>query len=332
MAPGMLRVACFASYCLLAACGDGGSTVGASRGGSSGSAGAGGFATGGVGGNAGGSTAGGSSGVAGSGGSIPVGSCGPFGAPVLVFTSPNVLSSVSITGDELELFYYLGTSALVRKRASAAEPFAEGVEVPELSAVCAASTTGPAFDITEDGLRMYIDCEDGPTPLFLATRSDRSSPFSVGAEPVGTTETSINVSADELTVYTVTTETQNWQAKMAVRASTAEPFGAEVPLPGITVPFRQAEISRDGLSLFGIVERDDGNFVPPQWRLAVATRQAPSGPFSAPTTSGLPDPTITATIRSDYTPTLNGSCTALYFMRLSNPPDIETAIYVVRRQ
>ena len=326
---------CWVSCALLSACGGSGQTAV----GSSGSAGAAGLSAGGTSGNsagggagASGSGAGGSSGAAGSAGSGPAGSCGPFGAPEALFASPDILSSVSITGDDLELFYYVDNRVFVSKRATVADAFMDATEVTELASLCV-DGIGPSLDVTADGLRLYIDCADGATELYLAERPNRTSQFSVGPEPVGMTGTSISLSPDELTAYTSTSDAQNWQPMMHVRASTAEPFGDEMPIPGLVGPFRMLELANDGRSLFGVLARPEA---PTVWRLGVATRSTESGPsFSPPVTDGLRDPTIFGGTVSDYTPTLNATCTALYFMSLTSDPDagtVTSTIFVMRQQ
>ncbi len=72
----------------------------------------------------------------------------------------------------------------------------------ELQATCAAEDY-PALDVSDDGLRMYFTCLDGPAPLRLATRTSRSAAWVVDADPIGTVGDSITVSGDELTAVGV---------------------------------------------------------------------------------------------------------------------------------
>jgi hypothetical protein len=298
--------------------GPGGGTAG-SAGALAGSAGASGSSAGGTGGSS--SATGGSSGA-------PAGDCAaPFTSSRLLYTAVTVPTSLSITDDELEL-YYTNQFIWVQRRAARTDPFGAASEVTELSPVCSGATATGSVDVTGDGLRLYFTCGETVGPIQLATRADRSAPFTLDPNPVGTAETSISVSSDELTLFSVINNGENAQALIHTRATTSEPFGPGSPIPGINQPFRFPELSADGSTLFGSIAP-----TPRLWRLARATRDPATGSFSTPTADGLPAPPNVpddAYIQGDYTPTVGGGCRAVYFTR-SVVPEFTWTVEVAER-
>jgi hypothetical protein len=226
-----------------------------------------------------------------------------------------------VTADDLELFHSSGEQIVVRKRASKAEAFSEPAPVVEYAALCPGvelELLNPSLDISADGLRLYFVCIDTEGPLGLAERPNRDSAFVIAADPIGNAGASVSISADELTLYSATANDSGALVLRSERASTAEDFGPAVRIEELASEFRHPEISADGLSLFGLAP---GAPVPsigaPTWFLVVATRPAPGATFSQPMTSGLP---AAATGYSDYSPSVSGDCSSLYFTRVADPP------------
>jgi hypothetical protein len=308
---------------LVSGCGDpdnGGSAPGASGAGSNsgGTTGVGGTAVGGaaVGGAAAGGTAVAGSSNAGSaaGGTSAVsGSCGgPFGQalPVMVEDQGFQMNGISLTADELELYYSRGTNDGVlvqtivrRKRSSKTEMFGAVEALPELAGVCAANQrVNP--DITDDGLTLYVTCtqdvavglSEGMSPLRIAHRPDRSAPFTLAAEPIGNVFASASVGADELTAYS-DGEIFDSPPQMFTRAAKTAAFGAAQPVPGVAVPLRSPDISSDGLVLFGSATAPAANGSAIH-RAVRASKDAPFGALEAldlqiAGTFGIGAPTIT---------------------------------------
>lgn len=273
-----------------------------------------------------GGSAGGSAGSPAMGGSLSVSSggmgmlrgvCeGPFKAPSPQILSPqSPPSNLSITGDELELFFNAANVVSSYERASTGVLFPDPAPVAELGNVCGALSVG-GMDVTLDGLRLYIACSDDAGgfmgPLRLATRTDRQSAFTLTEKALGTVGNSISISKDELELFAVT-EPGNGYVMVYRRASLDEPFGAGKLVEGLAGPFRYPEISSDGLNLFGVAGPSPG-------RLVVATRGAPSGSFSSPTSDGLPAPVGN---KYQYTPTVSEAC-RLYYLAFGTPGGANT--------
>ena len=238
-------------------------------------------------------TAGTSSG--GSAGTSPVGngSCsGPFGAamPVLLEEPMVSINGISVTADEREIYYARQTAgelpAVVvrRTRASKGEMFGAVEGLPTLDGVCGANPrVNP--DISDDGLTLYVTCtadvelglSEGVSPLRVARRADRSTPFTLDPEPIGGVFASAGISADELTAFT-DGEIFDTAPQLFTRASKSESFVGPQAVPGLATPFRSPDISSDGLSLFGATRLAAGGFS----AIARAQRASKDAPFMAP--------------------------------------------------
>ncbi|HEX2871291.1 MAG TPA: hypothetical protein VHP33_08545 [Polyangiaceae bacterium] len=222
---------------------------------------------------------------------------------ILLGASPP--SNLSITGDELELFFNSDNVIFSHRRASTGVLFPEATPVAGLNAVCGAQVVG-GMDVTLDGLRLYIACSDdagGFTgPLRLATRADRQSPFVLSADELGTVGNSISISQDELTLYGVTQPGSMGYTLVYERQSLDDPFGPGQLVMGLGGPFSFPEISPDGLNLFGGTGLGNEG-------LAVASRATPAGDFSAPTHTGFPAP---AGGLLQFTPTVSQDCRLYY--------------------
>lgn len=84
---------------------------------------------------------------------------------------------------------------------------------------------------------------------------------------------------------------------------------AACPGEGPGGPFSFPELSPDGLNLFGTAEIDGE-------RLVVASRAQASGPFSSPTSAGLPAPTPSYL---QFGPTVSQSCRLFYLNFVASP-------------
>jgi hypothetical protein len=266
---------------------------------------------------------GGSSAGGGSGGSSAGDSCrGAFAAPEVLFeaSGSDIPNSLSITGDERELYYWLPAGVTLRARDDKASAFGDALSVPGLEGVCG-DGDGRSLDVSSDGLRLYFTCDAPSGPLRVAQRADRTAPFVLSAASVGMTGTSIALSGDELRAYAVAGP-ETPKPLMYERASTAMPFGTASPVPGIDGAFRHPEPSDDGMALFGGVV-STGTL----YRLAISMRSADG--YSAPSSDGLPEPEPTA---SHLTPTLSADCDSLYFLSLKSAAPVTAAVMVARRQ
>lgn len=236
-----------------------------------------------------GTTASAGSGMGGSSVAGP-GSChGAYGQPLLVLTvEPEALiNGISLTADERELYYSRQKNSMqevVRHtRASAGDMFGAVEPLPALAGVCGdLPNVNP--DISEDGLTLYVTCtaempppmSEGVSPLRVARRPDRSSDFTLEAEPIGNVFASAGISADELTAYT-DGEFFGTAPQMFTRATKAEAFGGPMEVPEIrNAGLRSPDISSDGLSLFGAVTIDEVA------RIARAHRETKGAAFSEP--------------------------------------------------
>jgi hypothetical protein len=263
----------------------------------------------------------GSGGRSSTGGSAPL--CeGTFGASQTLFNfESNVASSLSVTSDELELFYVDVRSdpeshnISVLKRSSKSGAFSGSTVVSELQATCAAENY-PALDVSDDGLRMYFTCLDGPAPLRLATRTSRSAAWVVDADPIGTVGDSITVSGDELTAVGVRDLGSDPRPDAYTRATTEGAFGSASAVTGVDESFRNPDLSFDGRTLFGVVGPSGAAA-----RIAFVSLDAALDASAAPSTAGMPEPPpgSTANTVSDYTPTVTPDCRSIYFLRSSIP-------------
>jgi hypothetical protein len=247
---------------------------------------------------------------------------GPFGASQTLRTfGSNVASSLSVTSDELELFYVDVRSdpeshnISVLKRSSKSAAFSEPTLVSELQATCAAEDY-PALDVSDDGLRMYFTCLDGPAPLRFATRTSRSAAWVVDADPIGTVGDSITVSGDELTLVGVRDLGANPRPDAYRRATPVGSFGSASAVTGIDESFMNPDLSFDGRMLFGVVNPSGAGA-----RIAFVSLDAVLEATAAPSTAGMPEPPpgSTANTVSDYTPTVTPDCRSMYFLRASIP-------------
>lgn len=322
---------------------DGGKSAGGKSGGGQASAATGGSSEVEAGANQGGATQGGSGG---SGGVGTLGGGGAGGSPMVSMggqgmlsgacqgaflqPSPQILSgqsppsNLSITGDELELFFNSADVISSYERASTGVLFPEqATPVAELGDVCGELVVG-GMDVTLDGLRLYIACSDDQAgfvgPLRLATRTDRQSAFVLAPQPLGTVGNSLSISEDELELFAVTSPGRVGFTMVYRRESLDEPFGPGELVQGLGGPFSFPELSPDGLNLFGTAADDVE-------RLVVASRATPSGPFSSPTSVGLPAPVAP---HLQFGPTVSQTC-RLYYLNFAASGNLQSSINLLGR-
>ena len=270
---------------------------------------------------------------------------GAFGEVKLVFTGTAGVTptSLSVTGDDLELYYAEdrddGGHILVRKRASRDAPLGEPVELAaELFAWCPVNGQ-PSLDVSDNGLRLYLTCIDLAVtpmgPIRVAERADRNAMFTLRPDALGMAGLSISVSPDELSALSTDfTNPDLPTAALGERSSLALPFGSPGQVPGISSKVQNPEFVGDTLHLFGAV--DAGNTLA---RLAMFTRESRLVPFGAPSSAGLPvppslddDPTTTRIESiSDFTPTLSADCRSIYLLRITARSQYTYEVYSARR-
>jgi hypothetical protein len=227
------------------------------------------------------------------------------------------VASLSITADELELFYVELSpdgqdnfiSVLSRSARSAAF-MGPPVRVPALQAACAPGDY-PSLDVTNDGLRIYITCLDGGSPLRTAARASRSADWVVAPDPVGMVGDSISVSDDELTAAAVVDLATNAPRPVLYRrGSRSEPFGNAETVPTVNDSFMNPDLAADGRQLFGVGTGSNGRS-----RILVSTRTS-TQVYPAPSYEGMPvPPSAIASSVSDFTPTVTPDCRSMYFLR-----------------
>lgn len=247
--------------------------------------GAGGVASGGV------AATGGSGGAA--GGPLANSTCtGHFPAASQVFVEETMIAmnGLSVTADELELFYTRGERGtteqilVARKRASVSQPFGAFEVLPGLEGACV-SPQRVNSDISEDGLTLYITCTDdvstsqseGMSTLRAARRSSRAGVFTLDPVAVGSVQASSGISADELAAYSDGQIFGVEPPRMFTRQDKTQVFASGQAVPGIGTPLGSLDISSDSLVLFGAAARASGT----GRGIFRATRSAPDATFGA---------------------------------------------------
>ncbi len=333
--------------------GSGTSTGGSSHGGSG--VGGGGGKTIGVGGTSGTSAGAAGAGAAGAG-AAGAGTCtNAFGTPELIVAdTPGVLRQcLTVTGDDLELFYEErrdgAAHVMVMKRSDRNAAFGAATELDSSIWSWCTPVEDPSLDVSDDGLRLYLTCVDTDTPngdggytssaIRVADRPTRAAEFSLNPTAFGIGNVSLSVSQDELTAFwSDFSESVTPRSVMATRASKTEPFGSLVPIPGLQDNVRNPELANDALHLFGSIELSDK-----MYGVVMFTRTTPSASFAPVTAADLavehPVDTVddpnTSTLEgtSDYSPTVSGDCSSLYFMRrtVTSGASPTSEIFVAKR-
>lgn len=276
---------------------------------------------------------------AGVGGSATTSDCtGTFGTPTLILdggASGIPAQSLSVTGDDLELFYEVPGDALgvmVRTRAQRDAPFGEAKEIaPAVFDFCPPEE-GPSIDISDDGLRLYMTCVNTivanpddpfePAPIHVADRTSRSTlDFVRRPQPIGMGGISISVSADELAAFwSDYTDTSNPTVLSGTRSSLSGAFGAGTePLGLDQAVLRHPELSTDGLHLFGSLKTGTLTSIVMYTRASLGSAFGNPSSEGLPVTPVIPDDPNTPTVESvsDLSPTLSADCRSLYFLRLA---------------
>ncbi len=315
----LASIACCALFA--AACSSSSNT---SFGGKDAGAGAGGTAgTGGTtSGGAGGTTTGGAGGTGGVPG--PVDCQGSFGTPVpLVDNGQYPLSSPALPDDELEMFVSVSPDGTTfhfarTQRADAGQPFGPLQVVPELDAACASPDEARTIDVSRDGLRAYVSCDDGSgaaQPLQLFTRASRTATFAAQKSQGDTLGGSVALSADELSAYS-SAYSNPGAALVATRGSRLVAFGPAAPIPGLeTVDVIAPDVSDDGLVLFGGLGGQ---------QLVMATRSNAASSFGAPQNLTIPQDIAGA-------PHITHDCHRLYYVGYTYGSPDDFAVYVMSR-
>jgi hypothetical protein len=151
-------------------------------------------------------------------------------------------------------------------------------------------------------------------------RADRQSAFALAPQPLGTVGNSISISEDELELFAVTSPGRVGYTVVHRRESLDEPFGPGELVQGLGGPSSFPELSPDGLNLFGTAVGGDE-------RLVVASRAVPSGPFSSPTSVGLPAPAAT---HLQFGPTVSQAC-RLYYLSFAASGNLQSTINLLGR-
>ncbi len=321
---------------LLAACGG---ESGAGDAGASGGSPAGGRA-----GTSGGAGASGTAGATGSGGSSSAGAgnggtgatidCeGDFGNPRPILTAPeDEVGSLSISADELELVYALGPgpenqgarSFFHSVRPNKQAMFPAGDALPSLNVACGDDALYRSGDLSADGLSYYFVCyasgDAAPTDLHVARRASRADPFAVDATTYGQVSSGPTVDSTELLLITSPTNAQTGAPLAFTRADTSSPFSNGTALTGLE-SLVTPDLSSDDRSLFG-----SSRTASTLSSIQVATRSAPGGAFGAPVALL----TDTTGVLNYGSPAISADCRSLYFVSLSGPPYVYTAMVMQR--
>jgi hypothetical protein len=300
--------------------------------GAGGSSSSGGGPTSGVGGSSGaGGASGGAAGSnsAGSGGSAAIDCSGTFGTPrELLAAAPNdELGGVTLSPDELELFYSSitlgaadGSHFYRSTRASKADVFVMGTPVPELDAACQVGQRR-TMDLSHDGLRAFLVCvqPDGPMyngPLRIAERPSLGAPFVLRAMTYGEIGNSPSISRDELTLYSTHPDGSYDYIQRYERNTTSAAFGraADVLLGALNYP-SSPDIGPDDLTLFFGVNATVG----------AATRPSTEDEFSAATELfTIPPP------NAGGAPEISRDCRSLYYINLDSSAGGSSIVFSIR--
>jgi hypothetical protein len=297
-------------------------------------AGAGGANMGGQGGNAG---AGGSAGSTGGAGAMSPYTCsGTWRGLAEVWrttTAGTPIASITVSPDELEVHFAMRDSGglwhyirSTRRIKTAVWPVGE--VVPELDAACDPSYER-SIDLSRDGLRAYLVCfpdnQHADGLLRIARRPSVGAPFVLDARDYGTVGGSLAISADELVLYTSSSNyVTPGPPRMFTRSSVSENFGAAKAIPGLEGGDAGAQVnmttpdpSPDGLSLFGSLDTS----------LVVVERSSPGGNFGAPTIVDEGDPVNRNILIGS--PDVSADCKSIYYVHVGAAA---TPIYTINMQ
>ncbi|HSD90656.1 MAG TPA: hypothetical protein VLB44_24195 [Kofleriaceae bacterium] len=185
--------------------------------------------------------------------SIPM---GPFGTPATVanINDPTYTDDdPALTEDMLEIYFDsdrpAGAAAamgdiFVSTRTSTVAPWSTPTLVTELASTSDDSTP----DLSPDGLTMYFGSDRlsaGNRDLFVTTRPDRASPWSVPQRiaELATTQDDSGAcqSADGLTLIFQSARSGSGDLFITTRASTSDPWSPPVVVPGLDSPMEESQ-------------------------------------------------------------------------------------------
>ncbi|MBA3452838.1 MAG: PD40 domain-containing protein, partial [Deltaproteobacteria bacterium] len=151
----------------------------------------------------------------------------------------------SMTGDLLEIVFdsdrapSIGGDVFTSRRISATMPFGSPTIVSNLAS--SADETSP--DISADGLTLYLGSDrenPGDRDLFVATRADRTLPWSTPTRVIELAspshDSSAQETADGLAIYFATSRDGTSDLYFATRAARGQPWGTPMPVPGLSDP------------------------------------------------------------------------------------------------
>jgi hypothetical protein len=193
------------------------------------------------------------------------------------------LSSPTLSADELEMFYSVGTAnGTVQEawniyrstRAAQSDMFGAGVAVPELDAACP-GINRKDIALSADELSIYVMCEAADAAMILtgpvhrATRTGRGGAWTVDATDYGTVGCSPSITADQLTLVTGSIVTAGGTPMAFTRTSLSAPFANGTALAGLPA-LASPDIGADGSFVFA---KQDSTLV-------LATRASAGSPFA----------------------------------------------------
>ncbi len=245
--------------------------------------------------------------------------CGPFGAPVLLPGPLNVALdsewSPEISDDGLTIYYYCfrpggpGPPDIWRaSRASPAADFDTPVPMNEVSS----SSVDNSPSVTDDELVMaFASTRQGGYDLYLATRTNKTDPFSMPIRSTGLSSPSVDdapdLSGDGLRIVFNSNRGPNGDLYMANRTDRTSDFDNVTPIDELNTGDVEDSpaLSKDELELFFVSDRPGGLGLMDIWR---ATRSTRNDPFSV-----IENVTAVNSAGDDFGPSLSSDGTQLYF-------------------
>lgn len=218
----------------------------------------------------------------------------------------------TLTGDQLEVFWDSGRppgvsgDIFTARRTSVMQAFGVASIVTELRS----GTDDTTPDVSADGLAIYFASDRaaaGDRDLYRSTRPDRSSPWSTPARVLELASPQDDGSgietADGLALYFSSERSGMGDVYVATRAGRGQPWGAAVPVAGVSEPTRREDqfwIDPTGTLIY--FTNRSATTSTDIWR---ASRRAPDQPFgtAAPvseldTISGDSDPWLSPDLRT----------------------------------
>lgn len=170
--------------------------------------------------------------------------------------------------------------------------------------------------VSRDGLRFYWLCRVGEAyegELHLASRTDRTAPFTISAQTLGSVGIMFSLSMDELRLVSLAPDPDAAEADAVTivhyeRQSVGDAFSSPKVIVDTSLVVSHPEFGPDGLTLFGSVREPTALFS----GLGVAPWNAAAGKFQSFTVDGMPVP---GEGQNDVGPTLSNDCKRVYFVR-----------------